>query len=125
MNPYFFNKLFTFGVFNFIVNRIIEEDYREKYEMCNLVDREKPFVTLKCDKAILKKPLGNIMFVFGKWNIELSIKELFVKCGKKVCFEIVQVTGQKKWIFGYPLMKKYPITFKVDDNTIHLKVNNF
>ena len=111
--------------FRFIVNRIIEEDYTEKYEMCRLVEREKPFVTLKCDKAILKKPLGTIMFIFGKWNIEFTVKELFVKCGKSVCFEIVQVNGQKKWIFGYPLMKKYPMTFKVDDNKIYLKVNKY
>ena len=93
--------------------------------MCRLVEREKPFVTLKCDKAILKKPLGTIMFIFGKWNIEFTVKELFVKCGKSVCFEIVQVNGQKKWIFGYPLMKKYPMTFKVDDNKIYLKVNKY
>ena len=111
--------------FTFIVNRIIEEDYREKYEMCNLVDREKPFTTLRCDKAVLKKPLGRVMFIFGKWNNEMSIKELFVKCGKKVCLEIVQIAEQKKWIFGYPLMIKYQITFNIDDNTIYLKANNY
>ena len=105
----------------FIVNRIIEEDYREKYDMCNLIDRMKPFTTLRCDKAILKKPLGSVMFLFGKWNIELLIKELFVKCGKK----IVQISEKKNWIFGYPLMKKYQITLKIDDNTIYFKANNF
>ena len=78
----------------FIVNRIIEEDYREKYDMCNLIDRMKPFTTLRCDKAILKKPLGTVMFLFGKWNIELLIKELFVKCGKK----IVQISKLDFWI---------------------------
>ena len=61
------------------------------------------------------------MFLFGKWNIKLLIKELFVKCGKK----IVQISEQKNWIFGYPLMKKYQITLKIDDNTIYFKANNF
>ena len=109
--------------FKFIIEKFIEDDFHEKFDLCELDDRIQNFVTLTCEEKILKKELGSLMFIFQKWNIELSFKDLFVKCKNKVCLDIVQINDENKWIFGYPFLKRYPLIFDVELSSFFIKIS--
>ena len=106
-----------------MIEKFIEDDFHEKFDLCELDDRIPNFVTLTCEEKILKKDLGSLMFIFQKWNIELSFKDLFVKCKNKVCLDIVQINDENKWIFGYPFLKRYPLIFDIELSSFFIKIS--
>ena len=85
---------------------------------------------IKCDYEIIEKYLGKIYFLFGKWNINFDINDLFIKeeidkiTGKisdKMLFEIYSINYEDIWIFGYPFFKKYDVWFDETGEEIRIK----
>ena len=89
-------------------------------DMCNL-EMISIMTRIRCQTEILDKDLGELMFIFGKWNIKEKISDLFTECNGSVCLEIVVVNGESKWILGYPFLKKYPLFINFDDEVIKIK----
>ena len=94
-------------------------------------ERGGDYERIKCKNDILTETatLGDIRFIFTKWNVKIALTELFDECGgdyeyeyKYVCFAIVNIKSSEQWVMGYHFLKKYPIIFDADDYKIALKI---
>ena len=112
--------------YKFMVDKIFKEIINPKAK-CSYDSREAGFSQIECENKILDDDLGEIRFIFGKWNINLRFVDLFEDChnGKNnnVCFTIILARGENfKWGFGYPLLKQYPVVFDYDTFNIFVKI---
>lgn len=82
------------------------------------------YEVVKCKRDVLTAAtLGDIRFVFRKWNVKISLMELFDECDEDyVCFSIVNIRSSDQWIMGYHFLKRYPVIFDADDYKIALKI---
>ena len=109
--------------FYFFVEKAFSE-YINKNVLCHTEEEADLFATVICSDLILNKELGELRFVFGKWNVSISIADLFVKCGdNEYCFEIVMANEESKWVFGSPFLKKFPVFFDGDNSIIKLQMS--
>ena len=108
--------------FKFLIEKIFSDIIQPKI-FCDFEKKEGNFRIIECDPAILDYNLGSIRFVFGKWNVIMSFKELFADCGNNsnLCFSIMSFDDNHKWIFGYPFLKRFPVLFDFDYFEIYLK----
>lgn len=108
--------------FKFLVEKIFAGIIQPKI-FCDFEKKEGNISIIQCDSAILDYSLGSIRFFFGKWNVEISFKELFHECGydSSLCFSIMGPDDNHKWIFGYPFLKRFPPLFDFDNFEIYLK----
>lgn len=98
--------------------------YLNKDVICHTEEEAELFAAVICSVKILNRELGELRFVFGKWNVSIAIADLFVKCGDdEYCFEIVMANEESKWVFGSPFLKKYPVFFDGDNSVIKLQTN--
>ena len=96
--------------FDFLLESVFTKFIYDEYD-CKK-NKENQFVEIVCDKSIVDQYLGDILFIFGKWNLRFKFNELFEKySSSKVSFTIVHSTVDDRWIFGYPFFKKYDIIY--------------
>ena len=116
----FFNYLRDI-IFVEFIDRINNLCYSQEYRNYGLI---------KCDYNIIENYLGKIYFLFGKWNINFDLKDLFIKeeidklnekISNKMIFEISSINYEDIWIFGYPFFKKYDVWFDESNEEIRIK----
>ena len=113
--------------YKFMVEKIFKEIIKPKAN-CIYDSKEAGYSQIECENKILDDDLGEIRFIFGKWNINLRFVDLFEDChnnqNNNVCFTIILSRGENfKWVFGYPLLKQYPVVFDYDTFNIFVKIN--
>ena len=95
--------------FDFLLESVFTKFIYDEYD-CK--KNKNDFVEIVCDKNIIDEYLGEILFIFGKWNLRFKFNELFEKySSSKVVFNIVNSPLDDRWIFGYPFFKKYDIIY--------------
>ena len=102
---------------------LIENIFKKFIDLnaCYVSDVHNMISIIKCNDNVLDEKLGELLFIFGKWNIKEKLNELFENCGNHVCFGIAKFEGENKWILGYPFLKKHPIFFDFDNFLIKIK----
>lgn len=106
--------------FSFLTNQVFKK-YIETTKICYTQEEEGNYLILRCSKEILSKDLGYLKFIFGKWNVEFNLHDLFLDMNGKLCNEIVFANDETKWIFGTPFIKQYSVIFNGDINVIELE----
>ena len=77
--------------------------------------------TFICDDVIMNSFLGEMKFIFGKVNLKVNMKDLFVEImDDEVRFSIIQHETSDEIIMGYPLLKLFKIEFDGDESKIRV-----
>ena len=96
--------------FDYLLENVFTKFIYDEYDCKKNKDNQ--FVEIVCDKSIVDEYLGEILFIFGKWNLRFKFNDLFTKVSSsKVSFNIVHSNFDDRWIFGYPFFKDYDIIY--------------
>lgn len=90
---------------------------------CSVSEVNNKISVIQCKDDILNENLGELLFIFGKWNLKEKLNKFFENCGNQICFGIAKFEGENKWILGYPFLKRHPIFFDFDNFLIKIKRN--
>ena len=115
------NKIYCPGKFFWFLTEQVFKKYIETRKICYTEEEGGIYLSLICTKEILSEDLGFLKFIFGKWNVELNLHDLFLEINGELCNEIVFANDETKWIFGTPFLKKYSVIFNGDNNLIQLR----
>jgi hypothetical protein len=113
--------------YTLLVNVVFNDVINKGSALC-WSERSGDYERIKCKNDILTETvtLGDIRFIFTKWNVKIALTELFDECGgddyEYMCFAIVNIISSEQWVMGYHFLKKYPIIFDADDYKIALKI---
>jgi hypothetical protein len=113
--------------YTLLVNVVFNDVINKGNALC-WSERSGDYERIKCKNDILTETvtLGDIRFIFTKWNVKIALTELFDECGgddyEYMCFAIVNIISSEQWVMGYHFLKKYPIIFDADDYKIALKI---
>ena len=118
------NKIYCpANFFYFLIGEVFKQ-YIDKDKICYTEEEAGTYESLSCTESILRKQLGELNFIFGKWSVSLNILDLFLNCGdNEYCLQIVLANDESKWVFGTPFLQFFPIVFDVDDNLIKIQIN--
>lgn len=113
--------------YTLLVNVVFNDVINKGSALC-WSERSGDYERIKCKNDILTETvtLGDIRFIFTKWNVKIALTELFDECGgddyEYMCFAIVNIISSEQWVMGYHFLRKYPIIFDADDYKIALKI---
>ena len=83
-------------------------------------DSAKQYIYYYCEKDVDLENFHDIIFYNKNQQFKFSYKDLFIKINDKYYFSIVyDNSNNKKFIFGEVFLKKYPMLFNLEDNSIN------
>ena len=110
--------------YTLLLNVVFYDVINKERSLC-WSERSGDYEKVKCRNEVLRETvtLGDIRFIFTKWNVKISLMELFDECDDDyVCFAIVNIKSSEQWVMGYHFLKRYPVIFDADDYKIALKI---
>ena len=109
--------------FDYMINNLFKTYIENK--QC-VVKKVSNFGFVSCQYEKLDEELLNkdISFVFGKWSMKMTIKNLFYGKSQNKIFMICKREGIDRWEFGYPLFMHYIVVFDKEEGELVLIKNN-
>lgn len=106
--------------FEFLKNEILKVQM-EKSD-CIVEVGLNSYHTIICSKKIANLHFGELIFVFGKWNIKIPIKKLFrFEEETRMHLSIKYHEDIRNWMFGYDIFQYNQVLFDLEEQSVYIK----